>query len=285
MIYLQGSRSLQQNDSPKPTSCRRKHLTLYFTPSVPAGTRVQAREVGTTNRRTFTMDAAGSQISLTADDHEWFRQFHSNLGGILSVRVDYPGMNWSDRTWCSENTPIGLDIDGNGAVDRIYGDFFVDISGDGKVEHLHEWFAPSEGILLHAAMAMNDGLISSGHFARTADATPFQDATDARELIHNSGAVTGKHLFGDMGALFDNGFEKLAMKDSDHNGVVIGSELGGLAIWVDSNSNAKVDAGELNSLMSFGIVGLSTIPDEGTFISRAMLADGSTMMMEDLFFA
>ena len=104
-------------------------------------------------------------------------------------------------------------------------------------------------------------------------------------MAQHAGAVTGKHLFGDMGSLFANGFEKLDLKDGNQDGFVNGSELGGLAIWVDSNSNARVDAGELKSLLSYGIVGLSTTPEEGTYISHANLVDGSTMMVEDLFFA
>lgn len=80
----------------------------------------------------------------------------------------------------------------------------------------------------------------------------------ARELTKYSGASTGKHLFGDMGSLFKSGYQKLAaVHDGNHGGNVAGSELPGLAIWVDANSNAKVDAGELKSLAEYNIVGFS----------------------------
>ena len=268
--------------SPSPTRCFRTGNKLTFSPSVPKGTRVQAIEKGnSSNRLTFDVTSSNtSQINLTNTEKAFFRAFHEDVGGTIRLRFAFPGGSWSSTTQCSGNTPIGLDIDGSGAVERIQGNFMFDISGDGNIEHLHEWFAPTEGILFDAALAMKDGLVSSQHFVSSHSAV-----ADQRELTMHSGAVTGKHLFGDMGSLFANGFVKLAIKDSDHNGYVNGSELGGLAIWVDGNSNAKVDAGELNSLLSYGIIGLRTTPNSGTFVSEAQLADGSTMMVEDLFFS
>ena len=269
--------------SPSPTRCFRTGKKLTFSPSVPKGTRVQAIEKGnSSNRLTFDVTSSNtSQINLTNAEKEFFRAFHEDVGGTIRLRFAFPGGSWSSTTQCSGNTPIGLDIDGSGAVERIQGNFMFDISGDGDIEHLHEWFAPTEGILLDAALAMKDGLVTSSHFLSNKSVV----GADKRELTKHSGAVTGKHLFGDMGSLFADGFVKLAIKDSDKNGYVNGSELGGLAIWVDANSNAKVDAGELHSLLSYGIVGLRTTPNKGTFVSEAQLADGSTMMVEDLFFA
>lgn len=84
--------------------------------------------------------------------------------------------------------------------------------------------------------------------------TPQQEL---RELVKYSGAVTGKHLFGDVVAFFADGFQKLAIKDIDGDGIVNLSELGELAVYDDSNSNAKVDAEELNGRLRYGIVGLN----------------------------
>lgn len=271
--------------SPKPSSCRRKHKTIYFTPEVSPGTEIQVRLRRPEREQlmlSYVVEDGGSELRISDDAHALFRKYHTDKGGEMELQFNYHGKSytWGRFKECSENTPIGLDVDQSGAVERVQGDFMFDITGDGDLEHLHEWFAPTEGILLDAALAMKDGIVTTQHFlSSTASA-------DSRELAKHSGAVTGKHLFGDMGSLFEDGYEKLAaIKDGDHDGLVSGAELDGLAIWVDSNSNSKVDAGELNSLMSYGIVALSTTPDSGSFVSHAQLKDGSTMLVEDLFFA
>lgn len=187
------------------------------------------------------------------------------------VRVD--GFD-TDYTQCAANTPIGIDLDGSGRVERMRNDVDIDISGDGHVAHLFQWFAPTEGILLDALLAMQDGVISDGHFVGAAE--------NSRRLRKFSGAVTGRHLFGDMGSFFADGFEKLSVLDANKDGSVQGAELAGLAVWVDANSNAIVDVGELNALASYGIVRLSTTHDD--YVSSAQLADGSVMVTEDLWF-
>jgi len=45
-------------------------------------------------------------------------------------------------------TPIALDVDESGAVERINGDFAFDMNGDGVDEVLMQWFAPTDGILI-----------------------------------------------------------------------------------------------------------------------------------------
>ena len=149
-------------------------------------------------------------------------------------------------------SPIGLDIDGTSSVERIEGEFSIDVTGDGEIETLNEWFAPTEGILINTNIAIEDG------------------------------AVTGQHLFGDQGGTYADGFEKLALLDANRDGQVAGAELDGLAIWTDANSNAKLDAGEMSTLADHGVVSLST--SHTSFVSQATLADGSSMMMEDLWF-
>lgn len=146
-----------------------------------------------------------------------------------------------------------MDLDHSGAVERQFGNFIIDITGDGEYEELSQWFAPTEGILVDISLQSADGSIS------------------------------GVQLFGDEGGNYANGFEKLAIHDSDGNGIVQGKELDGIAIWVDKNSNAKLDEGELSSLKDHKIVGLSTSSNDN-LVSFAVLEDGSTMVMEDLYF-
>jgi hypothetical protein len=151
-------------------------------------------------------------------------------------------------------TPLGIDLDRSGAVEAIRGEFVIDITGDSFVETLEDWFAPTEGILID---------------------------TSYNGLQH--GIVTGQHLFGNMGGAYLDGFEKLATHDLNGDGVVSGDELEFLAIWTDTNSNAKLDDGELSTLASHNIVGLNTV--HVNLKSTVILSDGSSLLMEDLVFA
>ena len=149
-------------------------------------------------------------------------------------------------------TPIGLDLDGSGSVEAVRGEFVIDITGDHFPETLDEWFAPTEGILVDTSYGLENG-------------------------------INGQHLFGDMGGTFKNGFEKMAQLDKNADSVLSGEELGNLALWVDANSNAKLDEGEIKSLESYGILNIST--KHKYMKSHATLADGSAMVVQDLFFS
>lgn len=55
---------------------------------------------------------------------------------------------------------------------------------------------------------------------------------------------------------WDNGFEALAILDENHDAKLSDKELEPLALWFDKNRDAKVDSGELVSLVSKGVVAL-----------------------------
>jgi len=65
------------------------------------------------------------------------------------------------------------------------------------------------------------------------------------------GTVDGNCLFGTTGG-YENGFEKLALRDSNRDGVLTGAELKALRVWIDENGNGKAEPGELRSLESLG---------------------------------
>lgn len=149
-------------------------------------------------------------------------------------------------------TPLGIDLDRSGHVEAIRGEFIIDITGDVFVETLDEWFAPTEGILIDTSFGLENG-------------------------------INGKHMFGNMGGVFLDGFEKLTTHDIDGDGVVSGDELESLAIWIDANSNAQLDDGELSTLASHNIVSLNT--QHKNLKSFVILSDGSSLLMEDLVFS
>ena len=156
----------------------------------------------------------------------------------------------SNLTECirSDISPIALDLENNGRIARILGQFSVDIDGDGTEESLQEWFAPSAGILV------------------TADA---------------EGKISGEHMFGNVPGLYEDGFSELATLDSNGDKQLSGIELAGLAIWNDRNSDTQVDEGELSSLADNDIVSLAL--SHYKFMSRASKSDGKSILMEDVW--
>ena len=104
-------------------------------------------------------------------------------------------------------SPIALDLDNEGRIQRVAGDYSVDLDSDGIKETLSQWFAPGAGILV------------------TADA---------------SGQISGEHLFGNVAGVYADGFAELATLDADKDGQLTGVELAKLAIWNDRNSDTIV---------------------------------------------
>lgn len=148
-------------------------------------------------------------------------------------------------------TPIALDMDNSGLVERVSNiNVKFDINNNGELEDLHEWFAPTEGILVDVN--------APG--------------------VHMSGA----HLFGDEGGKYKNGFEKLSLLDTNGDGLITGDELKGLKLWFDANTNAFLDAGELQDLSSYDIESLSL--HEENMVGHATKVDGRVVRMEDLWF-
>jgi tetratricopeptide (TPR) repeat protein len=99
-------------------------------------------------------------------------------------------------------------------------------------------------------------------------------------------------MFGSVGfwLFWDNGYQALASLDDDHDGVLTGKELAGLALWQDANGNGLSEPGEVRPLSSHGIVGLSCRlereaghPDRIWFSPRGVtLRDGRTRPSYDI---
>lgn len=209
---------------------------------IPSGYKVEARTVV---GKDFQYSATG-QNYVTAND---FRSYDSQPFHLRFVDSHGNAGAWRQ---CVNYTPIAIDVDRSGAVEHIEGTFVIDITADGNPETLSEWFAPTEAILIDTKHAITGGV------------------------------VTGHHLFGDMGRTYVDGFEKLALLDENDDGVVSGDELDGLALWIDSNSNALLEEEEKFELKDFDIVSISVVHDH--FISEAVLGDGSTLVVEDKWF-
>ena len=238
------------NPTPKVGTSKRQGHDLYWTstPQVPEGTLIKVYSPKLRQTKFFIANKEGKMNVRSAIP--WFHSFTRQPFEMSFIINQIEG----PKQICRTNTPIGLDIDNSGKVETVKVDNLnIDLTGNGVKEQVHEWFAPTEGILIDTSVGIVDGV------------------------------VTGAHLFGDMGGKYLHGFEKLALRDMDGNNLVEGTELKGLAVWVDSNSNGHLDDGELKQLKDYGIVSLST--EHIDFVSSATTKDNHKMVMEDLWFA
>ena len=111
--------------------------------------------------------------------------------------------------------------------------------------------------------------------------------------IHAEGRIqSGLQLFGNVTwwLFWNNGYEPLRALDDDRDGLIAGTELSGLSIWHDANSNGTSERGEVRPVAEWKIVSLSTSfihdasdQDEIAFSPRGvMFSDGSVRATYDL---
>jgi hypothetical protein len=105
-----------------------------------------------------------------------------------------------------------------------------------------------------------------------------------------TGKITSSiQMFGNRSFLLfcNDGYESLSLLDDDANGSISGSELGGLALWRDLNSNGISDPGEVKPVSEYHITSLSTTrrthPSGIPYSERGVtFEDGSTRPTYDL---
>lgn len=152
-------------------------------------------------------------------------------------------------------SPLLLDMDGDGAIQASGGEWlphqkthkermaFFDFHGD-KFPVLMEWPGPQDGILCE----------------------PRAD-----------GSIDGTRLFGTAKG-FKDGYEALRVKDNNNDGKISGSELNGLAVWTDTNSDARPQPAEVKSLTEHRVSELSL--QHKKYVS-SFQRDGKTHRMFD----
>jgi hypothetical protein len=107
--------------------------------------------------------------------------------------------------------------------------------------------------------------------------------------MRGDGRIDGTRLYGDQGGKYANGYDKLALRDRDGDGVVRGAELEGLETWVD-DGDAKLEEGELKSLAELGVTAISAKMGlqenaRGEDLMRStFVRDGKTQVTEDVWF-
>ena len=110
---------------------------------------------------------------------------------------------------------------------------------------------------------------------------------------HGSGSVTSAlQLFGNVTfwLFWRQGYDALRTLDDNGDGRIAGTELAGLSLWHDRNSNAVSERGEVRPVAEWGIVSLScqyefdaAHPDEIAFSRRGVtFRDGTSRPTFDL---
>ncbi len=96
-----------------------------------------------------------------------------------------------------------------------------------------------------------------------------------------TGKITSSiQMFGNRSFLLfcADGYQSLALLDDDGNGSISGSELSGLALWNDLNSDGISDSGEVKPVSEHGIMSLST---SSRFHSSGMPYSAAGVTFED----
>jgi hypothetical protein len=153
-------------------------------------------------------------------------------------------------------SPIVLDLRGQGRLEassgnwlphpgRLYKDRLMtfDFNANG-FEELMEWVGPDDGLLVEPKA---------------------------------NGSIDGSCLFGTTGG-WTNGFEKLSLRDANHDGELSGDELAGLSVWQDRNGNGKADYGEVRTLADWRITQISLM--HSNYRSTFTMNGGSHVMWD-----
>ncbi|NBT79880.1 MAG: hypothetical protein EBT04_15855, partial [Betaproteobacteria bacterium] len=165
-------------------------------------------------------------------------------------------------------TPLALDLDGNGVrtISPVAGTVF-DVNADGRAETVG-WLTASDAWL--ALDRNGNGLIDDG------------------------GELFGSGTLMPDGSKALDGFAALRLLDSNLDGMIDSndSDFGRLSLWVDPNSNARTDVGELQSLTQHGVQSISlaarptAIIDQGNLIGlmgNYNTSDGGTHDLADVW--
>jgi hypothetical protein len=75
-----------------------------------------------------------------------------------------------------------------------------------------------------------------------------------RSDVRNGADLVGGHTWS---MVWSDGFAALAALDTNHDGVLTGDELGGLALWVDANCDGISQPSEVMPVEAHGIVSIS----------------------------
>ena len=165
-------------------------------------------------------------------------------------------------------TPVMLDLNGNGIQTlALNAGTQFDLAAQGTPQHVG-WVAPTDGLLVRDLN--QDGIIQDGS-----------------ELFGSSTVLPD-------GQTAQDGYQALKALDDNADGVLDSRDaaFASLQVWVDSDSDAFTDAGELKSLTDLNIASLNLQAQVGTAVDQGNLlglvssyqaTDGTQHAMADVW--
>jgi hypothetical protein len=167
-------------------------------------------------------------------------------------------------------TPVVLDLNRDGQIG--YSSVTMDVNGDGQLD-LTAWAAAQDGVLVWDKFA--DGLVhDNSQYAFAQYAITYSTGKPATDLQGLAEAFDSNH-----DGMFDAQDAKFAE----------------FKVWQDANQNGVSDAGEMRSLVDWGITSINLVSDgvertpaEGVTEAgqtTATTADGSGVLVADAAFA
>jgi hypothetical protein len=121
---------------------------------------------------------------------------------------------------------------------------------------MDEMVSPGEMIFTDTKVRFDldgDGLSESRQWVRPSTGILVWDPQNKGEI------TSGRQMFGSVSwwMFFSDGYQALNGLDDNRDGVLSGSELVGISVWFDKNSNGKSEAGEVLSLEQLQIVSIA----------------------------
>jgi hypothetical protein len=219
------------------------------------------------------LGALWSNLTSTKAQFEyWDNAFKAQKSAVLAkdVTLNASGLSTDQKMIVSNSsiTPVMLDLNGNGiqTLALEQGTQF-DLAAQGEAQRVG-WVAPSDGLLVRDLN--QDGIIQDG-----------------RELFGSSTVLAN-------GQTAQDGYQALQALDSNRDGVLDSRDEGfaSLQVWVDGDSDAFTDAGELKSLTDLSIASLNLQAQAGSAVDQGNLlglvsnyqtTDGAQHAMADVW--
>lgn len=171
------------------------------------------------------------------------------------------------------HSPITLDLNGSGAIETTGSSTAKNRMGGTSVGHTVAFDIDGDGVRekIEWLSGNGDGLLVDD-----------RDGGASKNM-------NGNRLFGDANGHYSSGYEKLATLDVDGDGMLSGTELDGLKVWLD-NGDARVQNGEMRSLAELGVDQISVQRHDvsnsnGEILMQSIARrNGQSILTEDVWF-
>lgn len=224
---------------------------------------------------TVTLEYFGMRDTIWAYDGRYGTEYTTDAEIVAVDQWDTNSANDADGATVRWISPIALDLNGDSEISVTGVTSSINKDADAQLGRTVEFDLDADGDLdtIEWLDGSGDGLLVD------------------MSKIGADGSIDGKALFGDEGGQYANGYEKLALHDTDGNGQIEGAELANMGLWID-DGDAVLEDGEMISAVKYGVTSVSTNMEivmgadgKGLMQSSANMIDGSVVLSEDVWFA